>query len=512
MKQAGVTLLNNGICGKDFRKSLLLVLASSVFSLPAYADTLNVPVHRSSLITSSDPMAEVMVADPAIADVHAHNAKNITIVGKKVGRTNIRMFDKSGKLLRDMDVAVGYDLPAMRMALKRFLPEEKIGVEMLNNSIALTGNVSSASAADKAVKIANDFMSDGTAPAPAADSADAVDPAAMAPAAGGVPNILNMMQVTSGQQVMLRVRVGEINRTALKTLGVDLNAVVPSAGTGLVALGTGGGIASLVAPSGTANSVDPGVFLLPGGQTPTNTQGILAARYQPNGPGGKTYAGLIKALESDGLFKVLAEPNLVAVSGEEAEFLAGGEIPVPVVQGTGGANSISVQYKPFGVAVKFTPYVLSESRVRMTVQPEVSEISSSNPTRVAGFDVPSINTRRARTTVELAPGESFMIAGLIKDQMGANIEQLPGVKELPIIGALFRSTSFQRNETELVIAVTPYLVDGMKSSDVKLPTDDFRPASQVESFFFGALGSLSGRAGAIAKTPGLEGPIGFMVD
>jgi pilus assembly protein CpaC len=491
---------------------LWFALACSVFSFPAHADTINVPVHRSSLITSNDPMAEVMVADPAIADVHAHNAKNLTVVGKKVGRTNIRIFDKEGKLQRDMDIAVGYDLPAMRMALKRFLPDEKIGVEMLNNSIALTGNVSNAGAADKAVKIATDFMSDGASQAAAAPSGDTGDAAALAPASGsGTPNIINMMQVTSGQQVMLRVRVGEINRTALKSLGIDLNYVAQSAGTGVVAFGTGSGIASLVAPGG-GDAIDPGVFLLPGGQTPTNTRGILSARYQPDGPGGKTVAGLLKALESDGLFKVLAEPNLVAVSGEEAEFLAGGEIPIPIVQGTGGANSISVQYKPFGVAVKFTPYVLSESRVRMTVQPEVSEISNSNPTRVSGFDIPSINTRRARTTVELAPGESFMIAGLIKDQMEATIEQLPGVKELPILGALFRSTQFQRNETELVIAVTPYLVDPLKSSDVKLPTDDFRPASQVESFFFGALGSLSGRAGAISKTPGLEGPIGFMVD
>lgn len=498
--------------------SLSFALLSGTFISSCFADTLNVPVHRSSLVILPKPMQEVMVSDPNIADVHAHNANNLTVVGKRIGRTNIRIFDKEGKLLRETDIVVGYDLPSIRMALKRFLPDENIGVEMLNNSIALTGNVSSATTADKAVKIAKDFVTEGGAgaapqqpAAAAATGADTAAPAAMAPASGGgAANIINMMQVTSGQQVMLRVRVGEINRTALKTLGIDLNYVSQASGTGLVAFGTGGGIASLV--SGGTTQVNPGVFLLPGGQTPTNTRGLLAGRWQPDGPNGNTVAGLIKALESDGLFKVLAEPNLVAVSGEEAEFLAGGEIPVPVVQGSGNNNNVTVQYKPFGVAVKFTPYVLSEARVRMTVQPEVSEISTVNPTRISGFDIPSLNTRRARTTVELAPGESFMIAGLIKDQMGASVEQLPGVKELPIIGALFRSTQFQRNETELVIAVTPYLVDPIKSSDVKLPTDDFRPANQVESFFFGALGSLSGRAGAIAKNPGLEGPIGFMVD
>ncbi len=495
------------------------MLACTVFSFPALADVVDVPVHRSILITQNDAMAEVMVADPAIADVHAHNPHNLTVVGKHIGRTNIRIFDKEGKLERDLEVAVGYDLPALRHALKNFLPEETIAVEMLNNSIALTGKISSASAADKALKIAKDFVS-GDGPVGDAQAAAAAAPAAggaagaAAPAVANSPNILNMMQVTSGQQVMLRVRVGEINRTALKTLGVDLNYVANGAGNTIAAFGTGSGIASLVPAGAGGTAVSPGVFLLPGGQTPTNTQGILTGRWQPNGATGNSVAGVLKALESDGLFKVLAEPNLVAVSGEEAEFLAGGEIPVPVVQGGGGGGNtaVTVQYKPFGVAVRFTPYVLGESRIRMQVQPEVSEISNSNPTRVSGFDIPSINTRRARTTVELAPGESFMIAGLIKDQVDARVDQLPGVKELPILGALFRSTQFQRNETELVIAVTPYIVDPLKSSDVKLPTDDFRPASQVESFFFGALGSLSGRAGEISKGPALEGPIGFMVD
>lgn len=493
------------------KTALFAVLASSVFSIPADAETLNVPVHRSALLTLNTPMTEVLVADPKIADVHAHNATHLTVVGKQVGQTNIRIFNEKGQPVRSMEVAVGYDLPAIRQALKQYLPDEILAVDMLGSSIVLSGNVSSASTADKAVSITRNFMTElGGAPAAPADNEGGGEGGG-APDEKG-PNIINMMQVTSGQQVMLRVRVGEINRTALKTLGIDLNYVANGAGSTAVTLGTGGGIASLVAPAG-GDVVSPGVFLLPGGQTPTNTRGVLGGRWQPDGPNGTTVAGMLRALETDGLFKVLAEPNLVAISGEEAEFLAGGEIPIPVVQGgVGGNNSITVQYKPFGVAVKFTPFVLSENRIRMSVQPEVSEISNINPTRVSGFDIPSINTRRARTTVELAPGESFMIAGLIKDQMDSSVEQLPGVKELPILGALFRSTSFQRNETELVIAVTPYIVDPLKNSDVKLPTDDFRPASQVETFFFGALGSLSGRAGVIARTPGLEGPIGFMVD
>lgn len=224
-------------------------------------------------------------------------------------------------------------------------------------------------------------------------------------------------------------------------------------------------------------------------------------------------AGALRALERDGVFKLLAEPNLVAVSGEEAEFLAGGEIPVPSVSSSSSSSGgVTIEYKPFGVALRFTPQILSENRIRMLVLPEVSEISTENTVQISGFSIPSITTRRAKTTIELAPGESFMIAGLIKDDMRATVDQMPGVKEVPVLGALFRSTEFRRNETELVIAVTPYVVDPLKSSDVKLPTDDFRPSSQMELFFYGALGSLSGNAPVISQTPPVEGPIGFMVD
>lgn len=500
-----------------------LLAASLLAASPARAgsSSIFVPANRSTLVTLSAPAGEVLVSNPDIADVHVHNATHLTIIGRKQGGTNLRIMAKDGTLSRELDVVVGYDLPALRKALKNFLPNENISVEMLNTSVALTGQVSSASAIDKALQIAREYVAAPTQSDQGAPGASAA--AALAPASAGAPvpakpsgqsNILNFMQVTSGQQVMLRVRVGEIQRSALKTLGIDLNIIQRAQGTSTAVLGTGGGIASLVAP-GAATAVAPGVFLLPGGQAPTNTRGVFGGAWQPNGASGNTYSGLIKALEQDGLFKVLAEPNLVAISGEEAEFLSGGEIPIPVVQSSGGSgNNISIQYKPFGVAVKFTPNVLNASRIRMQVQPEVSDISSANGITIDGFKVPGIETRRAKTTVELAPGESFMIAGLLSDSTRANIDQLPGAKELPILGALFRSTEYQRNETELVIAVTPYLVDPQISADVKLPTDDFRPASQMEMFFYGALGTLQNpRPDApVQQNQSLEGPTGFMVD
>lgn len=509
------------------KRSLLLALSLWLLAAPALAadsQPVFVPTGRSSLITLPSPAGEVMVANPEVADIHIHNAQHIAIIAKKQGRTTVRIMGRDGQPLRELAVTVGYDLPALRKALKDYLPHEKINVEMMNTSVALTGKVSSASVVDTAIRIAREYVSEQPSSSSAPQAAGALaalapsaQPAAASSGPAGSEHILNLLQVTSGQQVMLRVRVGEIRRTALKELGIDLNLIQRAQGSSAFSLGTGGGIASLVSP-GTSAAVSPGVFLLPGGQAPTNTRGVLSGVWQPDGANGNSHSALLRALEQDGLFKVLAEPNLVAISGEEAEFLSGGEIPIPVVQNSNGGNSnISIQYKPFGVAVKFTPSVLTENRIRMTVQPEVSDVSQANGVTISGFRVPGIETRRARTTVELAPGESFMIAGLINDNTRASIEQLPGAKELPVLGALFRSTAFQRNESELVIAVTPYIVDPTLSSDIKLPSDDFRPASQMEMFFLGALGSTDTSASpdapaAPSATPALEGPTGFMVD
>ncbi len=490
--------------------------------VPAMATDIEIASNRATLVQTARPMGEVIVVDPTVADARAHGTTHLSIIGKKPGSTTLRIFDKDHNVLQSYTVRVGYDLVEMRRALKNFLPDEAIGVEAAGDSVALTGNVTSAEAADKAVRVAGEIIKQqqaafGGANAAGSSTGIANPSSATSQMASGTssppPGILNFMKVTNGQQVMLRVRVGEIQRSALKALGVDLQAVSAS-GTSLVALGTGGGIASLVDPGASATAVPLGSFLLPGGQQPTNTQGILSGRWQPHGANGDTLAGLIKALEQDGLFKLLAEPNLVAVSGEEAEFLAGGEIPIPVPQGAGGGtNTVTIQYKPYGVAIRFKPLVLSGNHIHMEVQPEVSELDPANALTINGFRVPAISTRRAKTTVELAAGESFMIAGLIKDESRSTINQLPGVKELPILGALFRSTEFQRNETELVIAVTPYTVDPMRNADVRLPTDNFAPASDMEMYFYGALGSMQGgKATRTSQSPSVEGPIGFMVD
>jgi pilus assembly protein CpaC len=469
-------------------------MALCLTSYEAFAEGMTIPAGRSTLVNVASDMTEVIVANPNIADAYVHGKRSVSIIGKAIGTTTVRVLGEDGQL-RNITVNVGYDLPAIRKALKEFMPNEQVGVEMLNTNIALTGSVGSAIAAERAVKIVSEFIAPTTAPQSAAAGGQAV--VAEAP-------VMNLLEVTTGQQVMLRVRVGEIERRALKNIGVNLQAVSQN-GSSLINVGTGAGTELLNA----AGQRTLGVF----GDLGDDVQGAIGGLFtNSNGDG---ISAILTALERDNLFKVLAEPNLVALSGEEAEFLAGGEFPIPVPQGFGGGNgnaNVTIQYKPFGVSVKFTPFVLSENRIRVAVEPEVSEINNDAALELSGFVVPSLTTRRAQTVVELSPGESFMIAGLIQDQMVSNINSMPGIKEIPILGALFSSVSYQRKETELVLAVTPHLVDPVVSNDIKLPTDDFRPASMMEMFFYGAMGSLHGDVDKLSQTPTIEGPIGFMVD
>lgn len=471
---------------------LLLAASFCVMASLSHAATVSVAVSRAELLSFDKEMAEVIVANPEIADVHNHGTKKLSVIGKKIGQTTVRVLDKQGELVDTYHVVVGYDLPAIRRALKQFLPHETIGVEMVNINVALTGQVSSASAVDKAVKITKEFLKTSDDKAKASDTL--MDIEKRDPDDG----LLNLLQVTSGQQVMLRVRVGEINRGALKQLGIEWSNI-GSPGDFFYQVAKDTGAEGIVTDSTGNFIVDP-----------TDTLNYISGGWIK---GSTRIAGMLKALEQDDLFKLLAEPNLIAVSGEEAEFLAGGEIPIPIPQSSAGTTTqVVIEYKPFGVAVKFKPFVLSENRIRIEVQPEVSEIDNSLAVTLSGFQIPGLTTRRARTTIEMAPGESFMIAGLIKDQSRTTIDNLPGVKEIPVLGALFRSTDFQRNETELVIAVTPYLVDPVRASDIKLPTDNFAHASQMDMFFYGALGTLSNGALTRSQTPALEGPTGFMVE
>lgn len=459
-------------------------LSTAQAAMPA--KDLIVPLNRAEMVTVPADISEVIIANPDIADVYVHGKTKISVVGKAIGTTNMRVLDEDSNILRTVAVRVTYDLPGIRQSLYQFFPYEDIAVQMVNNNVALTGSVSSASVAQKAVRIANEFMLPTAQERPADGFAPTNDISS-----GTDVGVINMMKVTSGQQVMLRVRVGEIQRNTLKQLGVNWSA----ANAGNFAFGTGSDF--------DAGLPGDNVFGV-GGDTFATIAG------QVNIGGGALSASL-DALERNNLFKLLAEPNLVAISGEEAEFLSGGEFPIPVVQG-GDSDAVTIQYREFGVAVQFRPHVLSNNRIRLQVRPEVSELSNVGSVTLGGFTVPGLTTRRANTTVELAPGESFMIAGLIRDRLDSNIDQVPGIGEIPVLSSLFRNTEFDRTESELVIAVTPYLVDPVMDGDIRLPTDRFRAPSMMEQFFYGAISASSEKTMRTSQTPALEGPIGFMVD
>lgn len=479
-----------------FAALLIVALLPLPQAMAGASSVFYVPINRAELVNTNADMGEVIITDPEVADVYAHGRRSVSIMGKAVGQTTLRIFDNDHKLIRSMDVYVTYDLPAVRKALREFLPAERIGVSMVNTRIALTGDISSAEAAATAMEIAEEFVRGKISPDAAGTRKKFIEGNRVV--AGEVSPVINLMKIASGQQVMLRIRIGEIQRSALKNLGVNLTAVNNGNEFGFL-LGTGTGQFGDRSGDNPAFSFND-FFGVTGGES----FGSVGMSYQ-NGSYG--VGGMMDALERDGMLKLLAEPNLTALSGEEAQFLAGGEFPIAVPQQLG---TTTIEYKPFGVALKFTPFVLSPNRIRIRVQPEVSELSNENAIETDdGFTARSIITRRASTTVELAPGESFMIAGLISDTMASAISEMPGVGEIPVLSALFRSTSYQRNETELVIAVTPYLVDPLKHGDVKLPTDDFRPASFMESIFYGALGAHDDDG---HHRPSMEGPTGFMTD
>ncbi len=445
-----------------------------------------VPLNRAELLTTKSDIAEVIISDPDVANVVAHGKRKISVLGIQPGQTTMRIFDANHRVIRSADVYVTYDLPAVRRALKEFLPNERIGVSMVNTRIALTGEVSSAASAASAMEIAEEFVHGKL-------KGDEVESRKVQDGVQSISPVINLMKISSGQQVMLRIRIGEVQRNAVRNLGISLQALGASAPNFM--LGTGIG---RLAPATSGSTTQAFSY----GTINASSDAFMNASIYSNG--GDGIGAAIEALERDGLLKTLAEPTLTALSGEEAQFLAGGEFPIAVPQQLG---TVTIQYKTYGVALKFIPYVLSKNRLRIQVQPEVSEISNENQLVISGFVAPSIVTRRASTTVELAPGESFMIAGLLRDNVTTTIDQLPGAGDIPVLGALFRSTAYQRKETELVIAVTPYLVDPIKDSDMKLPTDDMRPATFFESVFFGAVASNRG-----SKLSSPEGPTGFMTD
>jgi len=454
------------------------------------AGELAVPLNKSQVLRTDRPYAKALIGSPDIADVLPLSDRSLYVLGKKMGTTSLTLYDRNNRLIAVVDVAVGPDVTSLKRQLSELMPDDRVGARISNDSIVLEGIVSSGPAADRAVQLAETY----------------------APG-----KVINLMAVGSAQQVMLEVRFSEVKRGALKDIG--FSGFLTGGGNNGFQGAIGGG-ASLVSSTGTTT-------------TTSTVDGVTTSVTSPNPPalslgaivdsfgiltrvfhiGGLDIDATFNALERKGLVTTLAEPTLVALSGETASFLAGGEFPVPVAQSStdGGGSAISVEFKPFGVSLAFTPTVLADGVINMEVAPEVSSIDPSASVVINNLRVPGLQTRRAKTTVELRDGESFALAGLIRRDFQDTIRQFPILGSIPIIGALFRSTNFQKEETELVIIVTPRLVKPVRAAAIKVPTDRARPPDEVDLFLLGRPDSAVGVNPLKPTQPSPSGrPVGEM--
>jgi pilus assembly protein CpaC len=386
--------------------------------------TVKVPLSKSETIRTDTGFVDVVVADPEVADVLPLTDRSLSVLGKKIGSTRLSLYAEGKQLLGVFDVEVSYDTSQLAAELSRQFPHANFRVSSINGRILLSGSAPDGVTLDKAVTIAKQFG----------------------------PEVINSVKVNQPQQVLLEVRFVEAARTAGRELGINWDVV-----TSNLDFKTGIGLLGPNAPFG----VMVGKLLT----------------------GGVDAEAIIRSLEERGVARRLAEPNLVALSGDTASFLAGGEFPFPV-QST--QNTISIEFKKFGVGLAFTPTVSAGSVINLKIEPEVSQIDPTNSVRVGGVEIPSLIVRRANTTVELRDGQSFAIAGLLQSINETNQAQLPWIGNIPILGALFRSAQYQKRETDLVIIVTPRLVRPMRPGDsIRTPLDNSLPGNDVDFFLHG---------------------------
>lgn len=432
------------------------------------SSALNVPMNRAVVVESNEPFAELSIANPGIADISTLSDRTIYVLGKAPGRTTLTLLGPDGRLITNVEVQVSPDVAEFKERLRQILPGEPIEVRTANDGIVLSGIVSSVARLDRALDLAERY----------------------APG-----RISNLMSVGGTQQVMLQVRFAEMSRNVSKSLSASL--AVQGIGGGLSIGGEGG---TWLAPGNSlGNPVTAGA----------GTEGALNVGFNV---GAFQFGILLEALEAKGMVRTLAEPNLTALSGQEARFLAGGEYPVPVVDEDGAAV---VRFKPFGVELKFTPRVVDEDIINLELVAAVSGLDPTISFVNQGFAVNGFRRRETSTTVEMRDGESFAIAGLLQDEFRDLNGQVPWLGDIPILGALFRSAEYERNQSELVIIITPHLVTPTRGEALVLPTDRVRPPSEVELFMFGHTASpnrpTSGAAGEVAMQD-FSGSYGYVME
>lgn len=418
----------------------------------ATSNRIQVDVNRAIVMESDRPFAELSVANPAIADIATLGERTLYVLGRAPGRTTLTILDEDGQLITNVDVQVSPDVAEFKERLREILPREAIDVRTASDGIVLSGRVSSSRRLSRALELAERY----------------------APG-----RVTNLMVVGGSQQVMLKVRFAEMTRSVAKELRSSIGISGLGDGDEFVGAIGGGGFTDL---DGNA-LVTGGAGLLPGGNGFTIDSGAGGALAASVDISGAVLNLVINALENKGMVRTLAEPNLTAVSGRTADFLAGGEFPV-IVQG-GEGESDTVEFKEFGVLLEFTPVVIDEDIIQLTLNMEVSAIDTA--VQIQGF--PGLTTRRAVTVVEMRDGQSMAIAGLLQDDFTDSVAQTPWLGDVPILGALFRSTDFSRRQSELVIIVTPHIVAPTSSDAIALPTDRMRIPNERELFLNGRVSS-----------------------
>jgi pilus assembly protein CpaC len=449
------------VLASDYRATAPSSAAASTGQLNARFLALG--IGKSLVVDLPRDIKDVLVADPKIANAVVRSAQRAYIIGAAVGQTNIVFFDSSGQQIAAYDIAVTRDLNGVRAALKQAMPNADIQIEGLGEGVMLSGSVSSPIEAQQAFDLA-------------------------ARLTGNAEKVVSSIAVRGRDQVMLKVTIAEVQRDIIKQLGVDLSASM-NYGTAIVNFNNTNSFTANGGPLVPGNSL-----VSKFGSTPSVT-------------------ATLRAMENAGVVRTLAEPSLTAISGESANFLAGGEFPVP------GAPDCStspckqtIQFKKFGISLGFTPIVLSEGRISLKVSTEVSELSAQNSISIGNTTIPGLKTNRADTTLEIPSGGSIAMAGLMKQQTKQAISGLPGAAQLPVLGSLFRSRDFVNNNTELMILVTPYIVRAVAQKDLSRPDDGFADASDPQGDLLGSINRIYGVPGRTEPPRNYRGSYGFITD
>ncbi|HQV03416.1 MULTISPECIES: type II and III secretion system protein family protein [unclassified Novosphingobium] len=474
MNRLAITLLSAACAVVPFTLVSADKAEAQMVSRPA--NDVVISIGRGQLVTVGGVMADVFVADEKVADVQVKSRNQLYVFGKGGGETTVYASDAAGNVIWSANVRVGSNIDSVDQMLRVAMPDAKITVSTIGtNTFLLTGTVGAPEDAAEAQRLVSAFV-------------------------GKEANVITRLKMATPLQVNLHVKFAEVSRTLVRDIGTNLTSIDGSSGFQFgISQGRNFSPRQYAGPGQTLGMGQSVTTTLPNGTSVEGTSVTQISNGATLAAQGNLFGlNLLGALdlgETLGLVTTLSEPNLTALSGETADFLAGGEYPIPVSQGLG---TTSIEYKRFGVSLSYTPTVLSNGRISMRVRPEVSELSSQGAVTVNGFQVPALTVRRTETTVELGSGESMMIAGLMSNGAQSTIKKLPGAGDLPIVGALFKSTSFRKGETELVIVVTPYLVKPVNASDIKLPTDGYQNPNVAQQ----VLGNQENAGKSGASRPG----------